>query len=199
MNPNELLCFAAQALERVGVEYVVAGSVASMYYGEVRGTHGADIVVKLREDQVYALKSCFPEKDFYFEETMALDAVRQKRMFNVIHIPSALKIDFVVSKGQPFDKRQFQRRRHLPVIADQKAYFASPEDVILAKLDFYKKGSSDKHLRDVAGILKISGDEVDRAYVSEWAERLEVTDVWEAVLQRLEQPARASGKGEKGA
>jgi hypothetical protein len=49
---------------------------------------------------------------------------------------------------------------------------------------YYRDGGSEKHLRDITGVLKISGDELDRGYLDEWAERLGVADVWRAVLER---------------
>lgn len=52
-------------------------------------------------------------------------------------------------------------------------------------MEFYKEGGSEKHLRDISGILKISGDEVDTAYISEWAEQLGLSDIWEAIQRRL--------------
>ncbi len=62
----------------------------------------------------------------------------------------------------------------------------NPEDVIIKKMDFYKQGSSEKHLRDITGILKISGDAVDKAYIAEWAKSLGLTEIWNAILRRLE-------------
>ena len=52
-------------------------------------------------------------------------------------------------------------------------------------MEFYREGGSEKHLRDIAGILKISGNTVDRNYISEWAQRLGLTDIWNAVQKRL--------------
>ena len=73
------------------------------------------------------------------------------------------------------------------MFSDQETNFASPEDVIIKKMEFYRDGGSEKHLRDITGILKISGDAVDRNYISEWAKRLELTDIWDAILKRLEE------------
>jgi len=65
------------------------------------------------------------------------------------------------------------------------AGFASPEDVILKKMEYYKEGGSEKHLRDITGILKISGEKIDRPYIVSWAERMGVIEIWEAILRRL--------------
>jgi hypothetical protein len=65
--------------------------------------------------------------------------------------------------------------------------FSSPEDVILKKLEFYREGGSEKHLRDIAGVLKVQGDKIDRRYIAGWASRLGVADIWEEIFRRLDQ------------
>jgi hypothetical protein len=65
------------------------------------------------------------------------------------------------------------------------AFAARPEDVILAKLQYYKEGGSEKHMRDIASMFKVSGDEIDRDYIVRWAEQLGVTEQWQAVVRKL--------------
>lgn len=84
-------------------------------------------------------------------------------------------------------KAEFSRRRRSKVFSDQETNFASPEDVIIKKMEFYREGGSEKHLRDITGILKISGDAVDQTYISEWAIHLGLTEIWDAILRRLEE------------
>ena len=69
---------------------------------------------------------------------------------------------------------------------------ASPEDVILGKMVYYREGGSEKHLRDITGVLRISGNLVDRDYVAHFSKQLGLTEIWEAVLARLS-PTDAEG------
>ena len=62
-----------------------------------------------------------------------------------------------------------------------EANFASPEDVILKKMEDYRDGRSEKHLRDILGILKVSGDLIDFDYLARWARDLGLDDIWAAV------------------
>ena len=41
-------------------------------------------------------------------------------------------------------------------------------------------GGSDKHLRDIAGILKVSRGQIDMEYIDQWAATLGVAEIWEA-------------------
>jgi hypothetical protein len=68
-----------------------------------------------------------------------------------------------------------------------KANFASPEDVIIKKMEFYREGGSEKHLRDITGILKISVKEVDLDYITQWANQLGLIEIWDAVQKRLKE------------
>jgi hypothetical protein len=57
--------------------------------------------------------------------------------------------------------------------------------VIIKKMEYYKAGGSEKHLRDITGILKISGETVEWDYITKWAKRLDLTEVWGAVREKL--------------
>lgn len=163
--------------------YFVTGSTATIYYGEPRFTNDLDVVLQLREAQVDKVVGAFPPDDFYLSEEALRRALRTRGQFNVIHPRSGLKVDFVVAEEGPFDRSRFARRRRVRATDDLEADFAAPEDVILQKLVFYREGGSDKHLRDIAGVLKISGDEIDFEYADEWAARLGVTDLWRRVRE----------------
>ena len=84
------------------------------------------------------------------------------------------------------DRSRFARGLRVHPGADFEATFAAPEDVILKKLQYFALGGSEKHLRDIAGVLKVSGDRVDRAYIETWTEALGLCSIWQRVLDRLE-------------
>lgn len=65
-------------------------------------------------------------------------------------------------------------------------WFASPEDVILKKLQYYLEGRSEKHIRDIAGVIRVQGDALDRTFISEWATRMNTIDAWLHILEKLE-------------
>lgn len=75
------------------------------------------------------------------------------------------------------------RRRRVLLLPDREEFAAAPEDAILRKLWYYNEGRSDKHLRDIAGILRLSGDRIDRADIEAWARKLGLEEAWAAVLE----------------
>jgi len=184
MEQSDLLRHLTSTLERLEIPYFVTGSTASIAYGEPRFTNDIDVVVDLVASRVRDLCGYFSAPDYYVNEPTAFEAVARRGQFNIIHPASGLKIDVILAKGTPLDRSRFARCRRIPIGPDAEASFASPEDVILKKLEFYREGGSEKHLRDVAGILKISGESLDRAYLVRWAENLGVKDIWETITGR---------------
>ncbi|HPW17581.1 MAG TPA: hypothetical protein PLP83_04275 [Candidatus Aminicenantes bacterium] len=184
MEQDELLRHAARCFVEHGIRYFVTGAVAAIAYGEPRLTNDIDVVADLDEDKIPRLKSCYPAEEFYFDEGSAGRAVRTRSKFNIIHPGSGLKIDIMIARGDEFDQSRFRRVRRLKPLEDTEVDFASPEDVILKKLDFYRRGGSDKHLRDIAGILKISADIIDLAYIEVWARTLGLEELWASVSQK---------------
>lgn len=164
---------------------MLVGSFASGAYGEPRLTQDIDIVVELSLAQVPALCRGFPEGEYYVSPEAATQAVLTCGQFNVIHPSSGNKIDFLLVRGDPWGREQFARRQRVRILPDSDGYAARPEDIIISKMEYYREGGSEKHLRDITGILKVSGDRVDRDYVAQWAERLGVVDIWRAILRRL--------------
>lgn len=184
MNQAELLRYAARVLADLRIDYMIGGSQAAVYYGEPRFTRDIDILAELRLDQLPALIARFPEDEFYVSADAAREAIQTRGQFNIIHPGSGLKIAVFVNNRTDYDRLRLRRRQLLPLLPGQDAYFARPEDVILYKMVYFQEGRSDVHVRDILGILRVSGPIVDNAYIREWAGRLGLSDVWAAILER---------------
>ena len=184
MEQNDLLRHVLDVLNAKNVKYMLVGSLASGAYGEPRMTRDIDIVIELRGDELDALLSEFPSPDYYFDRSTAEEAVRFRRQFNVLHFPSGSKVHFILVREDEWGRTQMARRREAPVLTDRIGYAASPEDVILGKLWYYDIGQSDKHLRDIAGMLQVMGQDIDIAYIDQWALQLGYNQVWAAVKEK---------------
>lgn len=171
MEQGELLRRPVDALEDIGIPYMIGGSHASIDYGEPRHTLDIDVVAEVRPEHIPSLCDAFPFPEF----DLSVEAVRER----------GLKIDVILPKPIPYDILQFRRRQRLPLTPEREACFARPEDVILYKMTYYRKGGSEKHLRDITGMLLISGAEIDQDYIARWSGELGLRDIWEAVLRRL--------------
>jgi hypothetical protein len=180
----ELLKIIANCFDSLKIPYFVTGAIASIAYGEARLTNDIDVVADIGERHISGLKKWFPVPDFYISEEAVREAIYHRDQFNIIHAASGLKVDVIMPKRTPFDKSRFKRIKRMRISEETEANFSSPEDVIIKKMDFYRKGGSEKHLRDITGILKISGDTLDISYIGEWANRLGLDDIWKALHRR---------------
>lgn len=185
MELYELLEQVVRTFERLGIPYLVTGSVASMAYGEPRLTNDIDLVAGIRAEQVADLLIAFPAETFYLSEEAVRMAIEQQTQFNIIRPTSGLKVGVMVRKETPFDRSRFARARKLRPAESYQAAFASAEDVIIKKMEYYREGGSEKHLRDITGMLRISGAEIDDTYIAEWADRLGLRPIWDMIQQRL--------------
>jgi hypothetical protein len=183
--PYELMQMAASFFERRGIAYRIVGSMASMAYSEARFTNDIDILVDLSEDDAEQIETEFPAPEFYVSLSAIKSAIRDRRQFNIIHIPSGLKLDIIQRKDNEFGTLDITRGQRLKSDGFYDAWFASPENVILMKLRYFQEGGSDKHLRDVASILLIQDKHIDREYIEQWARKLSVEQEWQLVIQRI--------------
>jgi hypothetical protein len=185
VEQSDLLKFAVQQLERIGIPYALVGSFASGLWGESRFTQDIDLLIDLKPAQSKLLFESFPAEAFYVSQPAINEAVAERGQFNVIHPASGNKIDFMIAGNSSWTAAQLARRKRVRVLPDLHADVAAPEDVILGKLIYFHEGASDKHLRDITGILTAGAETVDRAYIEKHATELNVLNEWHAVLNRL--------------
>jgi hypothetical protein len=194
MNPLDVLQLVTETLERLGLAYMVAGSIASTIYGEPRYTQDADVVVQLSRLSIDEVTKAF-SRDFYIDRGQVERAVEAVSSFNIIHLDSAFKVDlFTVGLGG-FEEQALNRRGRKTL--DSKSQYApfvqTPEDTVLAKLRWFQQGGrvSDQQWRDVLGILKVQEGMLDIAYLRKWAGELRVADLLEEAFR----DARPSSAG----
>jgi len=185
MEQNELLLFVVDCFEKLKIPYLVTGAIASIAYGEPRFTNDIDVVVDMKLSHIHKFKSFFPEKEFYLDENSMRKAIDRRSQFNIIHPESGLKVDMIITKNDDFDQSRFGRTKKLNVSETKSADFASPEDVIIKKMQYFKEGQSDKHLRDITSMLKISSELIDRTYISFWSKKLSVNEIWKELQRKI--------------
>lgn len=183
LQPRELLQIAANFFDAHHVAYRVVGSMASIAYGEIRFTNDVDIVAALELENVDDLCDHFTPPNYDLARHAVEDAIRRRFQFNIIHIPAGLKLDIMLPKDNSFEKVEQGRAIRLSDSDGFSAVFSSPEDVILNKLVFYQLGESEKHLRDIAGILRVKSASLDETYLEHWAESLNVLAEWRLAKQ----------------
>ncbi|MDP2943842.1 MAG: hypothetical protein Q8N49_01005 [Candidatus Omnitrophota bacterium] len=179
MTQAEFFAYVVDVLEKLEVNYMITGSVASMAYGEPRLTLDMDIVIDLSGELAEKFYHKFPSPDYYADLDSMLAAIKEADYFNIIHIPSGSKVDFYQIKKDIFSQDAFNRRHKEAFDEIRLASFSSPEDVIINKLLFYKEGKSEKHIRDIKSILQISGHKLDMPYLDKKTRELGIYEYWQ--------------------
>lgn len=181
------------ALEELGVPYAIGGSLAAAVHGFSRATVDADVVADLKPDQVSEFVRALAD-EFYVNEAAVLDAVVQHLSFNLIHLDTMFKVDVFVAKPRPFERSELLRREFHSIDEGGRrgAYVVSAEDVILAKLEWYRLGGgvSERQWRDLLAVIETQGGRLDRAYMREMASTLEVADLLVRALGEAAQADR---------
>jgi hypothetical protein len=179
-DPVELALILGRIFERLGIRYCVGGSVASSVYGEVRTTLDVDLVAALRPEHVDALLVA-TRGEFHIVEASVRRAVRNASSFNVIHEEMLVKADIYVSPDDALHREQFARSRAVALRVEpvSNVQLASPEDVVIHKLRWYRMGGgvSDRQWRDVLGVLKVGAGALDRGYLDRIAADLGLADL----------------------
>ena len=178
-GPNLVDIFISR-IEGLGIPYVVTGAVASIIYGEPRLTNDVDMIVKMKAEDIDRFIQAFPAADFYCPpgEVLKIEMGRPYRgHFNLIHHGTGTKADIYLAGEDELHKWALSRRKEA-VVGGQQVNVAPPEYVIVRKLEYYREGGSEKHLRDIAGMLAISTDQIDFEQLEEFVHRYDLEKEW---------------------
>jgi len=180
MTPEELLTEITRILKDLKIPYAITGGFAISVWGKPRYTSDIDIIVELMEKNIKPLakKLQAVDKDVYADEDMIKDALARKSEFNFIHPDTGIKVDFFVMDNSPYNKLKI-KRAILRDMHGAKAFFVSPEDLILSKLTWSKESYSQKQLEDIKTVLRNTKIKLDFKYIETWAENQGTTDILE--------------------
>lgn len=190
MDPLAVVLLVARAVEACGLRYVVGGSLASSVSGEPRATLDADVMVDLRPESIACLVAALGG-DFHADADALARAVRERTSVNLIHLPSAAKVDLFVMGATPIEARQMERRQKIAVGSPPRAelYIYTAEDILLQKLRWFRRGGevSDRQWRDVLGIVLVQGQRLDRDYLRGAASAIDVLDLLDRAFREAQQ------------
>lgn len=186
-EPVEVTLKVTDVLEKLGIPYLIGGSLASTLYGMLRTTQDSDIIAEMRLEHLQPFVSALQD-EFYIDDEVIAESIQRNSSFNIIHRETMFKVDVFIPRPRPFLQSQLARaqRQSFSLEREVSAKFASPEDTILSKLEWYRIGgeASDRQWRDILGVLKTREGELDLDYLQKWAKELNVTDLLERALKQ---------------
>ena len=168
----------ANLLGQLQLDYFVGGAFASGIHGLYRATNDLDVVIRIGIDNVNVFCE-HAEKDFLVDKRSVMAAVKEHRSFNIFHEKTALKIDFF-TKIDEYRDHQLKRAQEVALpFTETKIKIPTPEDIILAKLGWYRLGNqvSERQWSDILGVLKVQGERIDQEYLRDWAAKLNLSEL----------------------
>ena len=180
---KDLFLIFVAPLNRLGAQYMVTGSAASMAYGIPRVTLDIDMVLSLTATQAGLLPSAFPAPEFYCPPREVIDLETERPFrghFNIIHMETGFKADLYLVGDDPFHSWGMERRCSVEM-SGETVMLAPPEYVIVRKLEYFKEGGSEKHIRDIRGMLDVSDDSIDGAELEDIIRERGLEEPWSRV------------------
>jgi hypothetical protein len=179
MPEADLFLLFIRPLIRSRIPYMIGGSVAAAFYGEPRLTFDVDLIVFFSHPDIRKIPEIFPEAEFYVPpiETIKEEAARERGHFNVIHHGTGFKADFYSAGHDALNAWGFHFKKEVS-FQDVIVTLAPPEYIILRKLEYFREGGSEKHLRDIRSIIAVSGELINKDELMDWIKRLDLADVW---------------------
>jgi hypothetical protein len=182
MPEHNLFRIFVSRLNILSIPYMITGAVASIIYGEPRLTNDIDLVINLKSDKAEDFTNAFPAEEFYCPplEVIRLEISRSQRgHFNLIHHETGFKADIYASGQDELHHWGLNNRKPVDV-EGEKFWLAPIEYVILRKLEYYREGESEKHLRDISSILDLSSSEIDFKLLEQKIQKRRLEKEWNA-------------------
>jgi hypothetical protein len=179
-QPNLLDIFIGP-LNRLEVPYVVTGATAAIIYGEPRLTNDLDLVVLLKIDDLSEFAGAFPSSAFYCPppDVLKIEIKRPHRgHFNLIHHETGTRADIYLAGEDDLHRWALSKRRQI-AIESRPVWIAPPEYVIIRKLQYYREGGSEKHMKDIAGMVALSSDQIDFQMIENMVKRYSLEKEWQ--------------------
>lgn len=173
----------ADMLRDAGIPAMLTGSFAATIHGRPRATQDVDFVIETDHSRLRAFVRSLPS-EYYVDEMAALQALSDESQFNIIDRNTGWKADLMIRKDRAFSIEEFRRRQRRR-LGGIEVDVVTAEDLVLAKLEWARLGESERQLDDVAGIVGVRGDELDRDYIERWVMRLGISAEWQSVLRRV--------------
>ncbi len=181
MQELDLFRIFIERLNKLNITYIITGAAASIIYGEPRMTHDLDMVIEIKEDEIENFAMMFPIDEFYCPPTEVIHVEmkrHQRGHFNLIHHDSGFKADIYLCGQDAMHRWALKNRRKISV--ENETYWLAPvEYVILKKLEYYREGESEKHLRDIAGILALSKELISFDFLNSKIDEKKLKTEWE--------------------
>jgi hypothetical protein len=183
MTAPEIVSAVIDALNQLSIPHMLVGSFSTNFYGTPRSTKDADFVCQIDHKVLNPLASLLGP-DFELDRQMSFETITATMRYRLHHRASAFMIELFELSPDPHDQMRFSRRVKT-LFAGQDAFVPLPEDVIITKLRWSKRGQRAKDVEDVRNVLTIQSGKLDLPYIRHWCDQHATRDLFERLLQAV--------------
>jgi hypothetical protein len=168
MDSDEAAGAVIDALNGLGVPYMLVGSFASNFYGVPRATQDADFVLQVGPGTVSALAERLAPA-FRLDPQMSFELVTGTTRHVLQAADSPFVVELFLLSDDPHDRERFARRRPVRTLS-REVWMPTAEDIVITKLRWAHQAQRPKDLEDARNVVAVQGARLDWDYVSRWCE-----------------------------
>jgi hypothetical protein len=169
MTSEEVATLVIDALEALGVEYMLVGSFSSNFYGVPRATDDADFVVQLGQTSISKIAGQL-QPGLALDPQSRFETVTATTRYVFQAAGTPFEVELYLLTDDPFDQERFKRRVRVSLLG-RETFLPTAEDVIIMKLLWSERGKRAKDLDDARNVVLVQGDAIDWDYVHRWCDR----------------------------
>jgi hypothetical protein len=169
MTAAECIREVIDALDRLGVAFMVVGSFSSNVYGLPRSTKYADFVIQQGSQSLASVAAAL-HGAFSMDPQASFETVTGTTKYRFVHRQTDFEIEFFNLSDDEHDRLRFERRVR-GNIEGRFGYLPTAEDVIVTKLRWARSAKRQKDIDDIRGILQVQAGRLDLQYIRNWTER----------------------------
>jgi len=147
-----------------GYNYILIGGIAASTVGEARVTVDVDVDIVIKKEDLPDFLNKAKKAGFNVPVKKCIESAEQWGIFQILF--GDYHIDFIIASTDL--ETQACARRKAIQLHGLKAFFPTPEDLILLKL---VPGRA-KDIADVEGLIARHGNKLDKEYLKTWAMKL---------------------------
>jgi hypothetical protein len=169
MTGDEAILALIDALDGLGIPFLIVGSLSSNYYGVGRSTKDADVVVQLGTHLVRDIAERLgPQFRLDPQPRFETTTMTTCHVLHVVGIP--FRIELFLLSDDPHDQERFRRRFPVSLLGRQ-VMLPTAEDVIVTKLRWAAQARRSKDWDDIRNVIAVQGERIDWDYVHGWCDR----------------------------
>jgi hypothetical protein len=163
---DEAVIAMIDALNASGTPYMLVGSLSSNYYGVARATRDADFVVQFSNEAAAEIARRLGPS-IILDPQIQFETITGTSRYVARLADHPFKIELFLLSEDAHDQERFDRRRPARIL-DREAFIPTPEDVLITKLRWSRRGKRAKDIEDVRNVISVQASRLDWEYVHKW-------------------------------